>query len=135
MPHQDPVFFLGKHQIFTGSITSIPFPHFYRMSRLSVIIAVGADVYPADASAFQDLVWSVSELDADLVLVFWVFFGWATQHVGSWLPNQGWDPHPLHYKCRAQPLDYQGCPVLTWFSLETSSHRLHGSCQMWFLMK
>lgn len=73
MPHQDPVFFLGKHQIFTGSITSIPFPHFYRMSRLSVIIAVGADVYPADASAFQDLVWSVSELDADLVLVFWVF--------------------------------------------------------------
>ena len=28
------------------------------------------DVYTADVSGFQDRVWSVSELDADLVLVF-----------------------------------------------------------------
>ena len=46
-------------------------------------MAVGADVYTADVSGFQDLVWSVSELDADLVLVFGGLFGWATQHVGS----------------------------------------------------
>lgn len=32
----------------------------------------------------------------------------AFRHVGSWLPNQGWNPWALHCKADSQPLDYQG---------------------------
>ena len=34
----------------------------------------------------------------------------APTHVGSWLPYQGMNPHPLHWKAKSQPLDCQGSP-------------------------
>ncbi|XP_061029329.1 cytochrome b5 type B isoform X1 [Eubalaena glacialis] len=32
------------------------------------------------------------------------------RHVGSWLPDQGSNLHPLHWKAKPQPLDHQGSP-------------------------
>ena len=32
------------------------------------------------------------------------------RHVGSWLPDQGLNPHPPHWKAQPQPLDCPGCP-------------------------
>ena len=38
----------------------------------------------------------------------------AQQHVGSWFPDQGWNPCPLHCKVDSSPLDHQGS---SWASL------------------
>ena len=34
----------------------------------------------------------------------------AARHVGSELPDQGSNPHPLHWKAKSQPLDHQESP-------------------------
>ena len=35
------------------------------------------------------------------VVVVVVLFCFAMKHVGSWLPNQGLNPHPLHWKMKS----------------------------------
>ena len=47
-----------------------------------------------------------------------IIYDRAMQHVGAWLPNQGWDPHPLHWKNSLNHKvlhwkDHQGSPVPT----------------------
>ena len=34
----------------------------------------------------------------------------AEKHVGSYLPKQGSNLHPQHWKAKSQPLDRQECP-------------------------
>ena len=36
----------------------------------------------------------------------------APRHVGSYLPNQGLNPHSMHWKMKSQPPDYQGSPYI-----------------------
>ena len=36
----------------------------------------------------------------------------ALRHVGSYFPNQGLSPHPLHWKADSSPLDHQGSPYI-----------------------
>ena len=46
-----------------------------------------------------------------------VFWSLGPRHVGSYFPDQGSDPHPLHWKAKSQPLDLQESPriwVLEW---------------------
>ena len=47
-----------------------------------------------------------------------VCFGFlAMRYVGSWLPDQGLNPHPPHWKGRPQPPVCQGCPSLSSFKV------------------
>ena len=39
------------------------------------------------------------------------------RHVRSQHPNQGWNPHSLHWKTQSSPLDWQGSPLSFFFSL------------------
>ena len=39
----------------------------------------------------------------------------APGHVGSWFPDQGSNPRPLHWKADSSPLGHQGSPVLEFF--------------------
>ena len=38
--------------------------------------------------------------------VFFLFFGRATRHVGSYLPNQRSNPHPLHWQANSCTMNY-----------------------------
>ena len=52
--------------------------------------------------------WSISKVFmefATILLLFDVLVFLATRHVGSYLPNQGSNPHSLHWKAKSQPLD------------------------------
>ena len=40
-------------------------------------------------------------------------FGHAAQHVGSELPDQGLDPHPLQWTCKVLITGLQGMPTTT----------------------
>ena len=48
------------------------------------------------------------ELVNDIVLCL-IFL--MLRHVGSWLPNQRSNLHPLSCKAKSQPLDHQGSPL------------------------
>ena len=42
-----------------------------------------------------------------------MYFGFLAQrHVRSYLPKQGLNSHPLHWKVKSQPLNHQGNPRL-----------------------
>ena len=41
----------------------------------------------------------------------------APQHMGSLFPDQGLNPHPLHWKADSLPLDHQGSPSIRFFYL------------------
>ena len=57
--------------------------------------------------------WCGPFLNSLLNLLQYLFcFGFsATRYVGSWLPNQGLNPHPLHWKVKSQPLEHQESPL------------------------
>ena len=51
----------------------------------------------------------------DLPCVMWDFLSLhmglvGAQHVGSWLPDQGSNPHPVHCREDSQLLNHQGSP-------------------------
>ena len=45
-----------------------------------------------------------------ILLLFYVFGFLAARRVGCWLPNQGTDLHPLHWKAKSEPLGHQESP-------------------------
>ena len=47
------------------------------------------------------------------MLLFYVLAFLALRHVGSWLPDRGWDP--LCWKEKSQPLDHSGSPLTVLF--------------------
>ena len=47
--------------------------------------------------------------------MFWVF-DCTKRNVGSWLPKQGSNPHPLHCKAKSKPLKCQGRPYISPFT-------------------
>lgn len=52
------------------------------------------------------------------VLVFFL----ASRHVGSWLPNQGSNLYPLHWKGKSWPLDIQGASgIYSWNTISALS--------------
>ena len=57
--------------------------------------------------------WCGPFLNSLLNLLHYLFcFGFsATRYMGSWLPNQGSNPHPLHWKVKYQPLEHQESPL------------------------
>ena len=46
------------------------------------------------------------------VLLFLCFRFLAARHVGSYLPDQGLNLHPLHWKVKSEPLDCWGSPLM-----------------------
>ena len=57
--------------------------------------------------------WSISKVFmefATILLLFDVLVFLATRHVGSYLPNQGSNPHSLHWKAKWYPMNHQGNP-------------------------
>ena len=56
----------------------------------------------------------------------------AMRHVGSWLPYQGSNPHPLHWKVKSSP--WTAKEVLFFFFLNSFSISVLGAkfCGMWF---
>ena len=55
--------------------------------------------------------WMIFKVFIELVtvlLLFNVLVFLAKSHMGSWLPNQGSNPHPLFWKVKSEPLDRQG---------------------------
>ena len=49
----------------------------------------------------------------------------ALWHVGSWFPDQGLNPFPLHWKIHSEPLDHQGSPWLCLLILSNNDLFLH----------
>ena len=39
-------------------------------------------------------------------------------HMGSQLPDQGSNPHPLHWKVKSQPMDRQGSPTTDYYQMQ-----------------
>ena len=53
---------------------------------------------------FFFLMWTIFKVFTEFVtilLLFYVFGFLAVRHVGSWLPDQGWYPHPLHWTAKS----------------------------------
>ena len=46
-----------------------------------------------------------------ILLLFYVFWVLAKRHVRSQLPEEGANPHPLHWKVKSYPLNHQGSPL------------------------
>ena len=62
--------------------------------------------------------------------LFFFFFGRAKRPVGSWFPNQGWNPRPLQWKRGALTTGPQGSPdevILTLFNVLSSGDLLFSS--------
>ena len=52
------------------------------------------------------LMWTILKIFIVFVTIlfqnqYWFFFFFATQHMGSQLPNQGLNPHSLHWKAKS----------------------------------
>ena len=63
--------------------------------------------------------WTIFKVFFEFVTILLMFYGFffffflAMRHVRSYLPDQGLNPHPLHWKGKSKPLDCQGsriCP-------------------------
>ena len=57
--------------------------------------------------------WTIFKVFIEFVtvlLLFYVLVFLSSRHVGSWLPDQGSNPHFLHWKPKPQPLEHQGGP-------------------------
>ena len=61
--------------------------------------------------------WTIFKVFFEFVTILLMFYGLffflAVRHVRSLLPDQGLNPHPLHWKGKSKPLDCQGsriCP-------------------------
>ena len=72
-----------------------------------------------DRGAWQAAVHGVAkELDMteqlnnniELVTILLLFYVMASSQVGSELPDQGLNLHPLLWKAKSKPLDHQGSP-------------------------
>ena len=58
------------------------------------------------------LIWTIFKAFTEFVIASVFCFGFlAAMHVGSLLPNQGSNPHPVRWKVKSQPLDHQGSPT------------------------
>ena len=64
--------------------------------------------------------WPIFKVFIEFVTIFLFFFNvlgvvflggrLGKRHVGSWIPHQGSNLHPLHWKVMSSPLDQQGSP-------------------------
>ena len=62
---------------------------------------------------FFFLLWVIFEVFIEFVTILFRVFGFlAARHRGSELPDQGSDPHFLHWQVESYPLDHQGTPTI-----------------------
>ena len=80
--------------------------HLYNMLYLFIYLFIFKDFF-----FFFFWMWTISKLSTKFCYnIAYALALLAARHVGSQLPDQGWNPHPLHWKAKSQPLDRQGSP-------------------------
>ena len=69
--------------------------------------------------------WTIFKVFIEFVTVLFLFYGsvfLALRHVGSWLPDQGWNPYPLHSKvgtCTETPEKSPRISISPFFTLNS----------------
>ena len=59
--------------------------------------------------------WTILKVSTAFITTLFLFLCFrflASRHAGSYLPDQGFNPDPLHWKVKAEPLDCQGSPLM-----------------------
>ena len=59
--------------------------------------------------------WTILKVSTTFIttlLLFLCFRFLASRHVGSYLPDQELNLHPLHWKVKSEPLDCRGSPLM-----------------------